>query len=157
MRIVVQAEPFEPAALLAELTAGRQDVGGVVTFTGLVRRGTNDEVHALELQAYPGFTEAAIGAEADAVSREFALRDLVVVHRIGRMAPGEAIVFVGAAASHRRAAFQAADRMMDYLKTSAPFWKLEHAADGERRWIEPRAQDHADAARWAAHEETATA
>ncbi|MBV9749697.1 MAG: molybdenum cofactor biosynthesis protein MoaE [Acetobacteraceae bacterium] len=149
MRVAVQSEAFDPADLLRQLTADRSDAGGVVSFTGLVRADRDDAVAALELQSYPGFTEAAIGAAAEAVVRDLVLLDLVVVHRIGRMAPGEPIVFVGAAATHRRAAFQGADRMMDYLKTSAPFWKLEHVRTGERRWIEPRAEDHADAARWA--------
>lgn len=147
MRISVQAEAFDPAELVRELAADNHDVGGVVSFTGLVRRGRQDAISALELQAYPGFTESAIAAEAALVAERHALLDLIVVHRIGRLAPGEAIVFVGAAASHRRAAFQAADQMMDYLKTAAPFWKAEHGPGGSR-WIEPRAQDHQDAARW---------
>jgi molybdopterin synthase catalytic subunit len=156
MRIAVQSEPLDPAALLAGLTAGGSDAGAVVSFTGLVRAEAADADHpsqavaALELQAYPGFTERMIAAEAEAVSARHRLLDLVVVHRIGPMQPGEAIVFVGALAVHRRAAFEAADQMMDYLKTSAPFWKAEHTTGGDRRWIEPRPEDHQDAARWRA-------
>jgi molybdopterin synthase catalytic subunit len=101
----------------------------------------------LELEAYPGFTEAAIGEIADQARARFGLADLLILHRVGKIAPGEAIVFVATAASHRREAFEACDFLMDYLKSRAPFWKKEHGPQGER-WIEPRAQDHADIARW---------
>ena len=139
------AEPFDPAAELARVTASAAGAGAVVSFTGLVR--ADDGVGALELEAYPGFTEAAITREAEAVAAAHDLLALHVVHRVGRMVPGEAVVFVAAAARHRRAAFQGCDRMMDFLKSRAPFWKKEHAADGPR-WIEPRPQDYEDAARW---------
>ena len=137
--------PFDPAAELAAVATGRDDVGGVVSFTGLVRR--DGDVLALELEAYAGFTEAAIDREAHEVHDLHDLHDLHVVHRVGRIAPGEPVVFVAAAAAHRRAAFQGCDRMMDFLKSRAPFWKKEHAAGGAR-WIEPRPQDYDDAARW---------
>ncbi len=137
--------PIDPAALLASFLAGRTDTGGVVSFTGLVR--ADGGVEALELEAYEGFTEPAIEAiRAEALTR-FALDDALIVHRIGRMAPGEAVVFVATAARHRRAAFEAADFLMDYLKSRAPFWKKSHEADGAR-WIEPTPQDAADLARW---------
>jgi molybdopterin synthase catalytic subunit len=116
----------------------------VVSFTGLTRGG---DVDRLELEAYPGFTEAEIGRIAEAARTRFALHDLMIVHRIGEIAPGEAIVFVATAAAHRREAFEAADHLMDYLKSRAPFWKKEHGPDGAR-WIEPTERDQADAARW---------
>lgn len=141
-------QPIDPAALLSEFLAGKTESGGVVTFTGLVRAEAG-RVEALELEAYPGFTEGVIeGYVADARGR-FHLDDVLVAHRVGRMAPGEAIVFVAAAAKNRRAAFEGADFLMDHLKSKAPFWKKSHQADGAR-WIEPRLDDHADIARWGA-------
>jgi len=137
---------FEPGALLSEFAAGRRETGAIVSFTGLARAEAGG-VETLELEAYPGFTEAAIGEMAEAARARFALQDLLIVHRIGRIGPGEAIVFVATAATHRRAAFEAADQLMDYLKSRAPFWKKSHGADGAR-WIEPRPQDYEDAARW---------
>ena len=133
------AEPFEPGALLTEFSRGRGETGAVVSFTGLCR-ADGGRVEALELEAYEGFTEPAIRSMAEAARTRFALHDLLVVHRVGRVAPGEAIVFVAAAAAHRRAAFEAADHLMDYLKSRAPFWKKSHGADGAR-WIEPAARD----------------
>jgi molybdopterin synthase catalytic subunit len=142
----LQAEPFDPGALLSQFCAGRTDVGGVVSFTGLVR-ADQGVTNALELEAYPGFTEAEIARMGEAAMAKFSLQDWLVVHRTGRMAPGEAVVFVACAAAHRREAFEAADQLMDYLKSRAPFWKKEHGPGGER-WIEPTARDLSDAARW---------
>lgn len=144
--IRLQTEPFEPGALLTQFCDGRSETGAVVSFTGLTRSG-DGEVSRLELEAYPGFTEAAIGRIAEAARTRFFLHDLLIVHRVGEIAPGEAIVFVATAAAHRREAFDAADHLMDYLKSRAPFWKKEHGPNGAR-WIEPTAQDLADAERW---------
>ena len=144
--IRLQAEPFEPGALLTEFCAGRSETGAVVSFTGLTRAGEG-EVERLELEAYPGFTEAEIDRIAEMARTRFHLQDLVIIHRIGEIAPGEAIVFVATAAAHRREAFEAADHLMDYLKSRAPFWKKEHGPNGAR-WIEPTERDQADAARW---------
>jgi len=145
MTVHLSQGPIDPGALLTAFLAGRTDAGGVVSFTGLVR--ADDGVQALELEAYAGFTEPAIEAIlAEALTR-FALDDAVVVHRVGRIAPGEPVVFVVAAARHRRAAFEGADFLMDYLKSRAPFWKKSHEAAGAR-WIEPTAQDASDLARW---------
>jgi molybdopterin synthase catalytic subunit len=143
-------EPFDAGLLLADFSRDRRETGAIVSFTGLVRADGGDS-DILELDAYPGFTEAAIAAFAEAARARFELQDLMVVHRIGRMAPGEAIVFVATAASHRRAAFEAADQLMDYLKSRAPFWKKSIGAGGER-WIEPTPQDYEDAARWDARD-----
>jgi molybdopterin synthase catalytic subunit len=144
--ITLTDKPFDPGALLSAFSQSRRETGAIATFTGLARaeRGATS---TLELEAYPGFTEKEIGKIADQAAARFALDDFQIVHRIGAIAPGEAIVFVATAATHRRAAFEACDFLMDYLKSRAPFWKKETGPDGTR-WIEPRAQDHADIARW---------
>ena len=136
---------IDPGALLTAFLAGRSDTGGVVSFTGLVRR--DEGVEALELEAYPGFTEAEIGKIADEAIARFGLDDALAVHRVGRVEPGQPVVFVAAAARHRRAAFEGADFLMDYLKSRAPFWKQEHGPGGAR-WVEPTARDLDDLARW---------
>jgi molybdopterin synthase catalytic subunit len=146
VRVVsLSSTPIDPGALLAAFIAGRTDTGGVVSFTGLVR--AEDGVEALELEAYEGFTEPAIAAIVTEAVTRFTLDDAQVVHRIGRIGPGEPVVFVATAARHRRAAFEAADYLMDYLKSRAPFWKKSHEADGAR-WIEPTRQDVSDLSRW---------
>jgi molybdopterin synthase catalytic subunit len=144
--ISLSEAPFDPGALLSQFAQGRREVGAVATFTGLARAEAGSTA-VLELEAYPGFTEAEIGKIAEQARVRFALDDLLIRHRIGRIAPGEPIVFVATATRHRRAAFEACDFLMDYLKSRAPFWKKEHGPDGAR-WIEPRDQDHADIARW---------
>jgi molybdopterin synthase catalytic subunit len=144
--IRLQSEPFEPGVLLTAFSANRDATGAVVSFTG-VARGEAGAVTALELEAYPGFTDVEIGRIAEAARTRFGLHDLLIVHRIGKIAPGEAIVFVATAAAHRREAFEAADHLMDYLKSRAPFWKKEHGPGGAR-WVEPTERDQADAARW---------
>lgn len=147
--VIVQAEPFDAAVLLGEFTQRMPEAGGIVSFTGLVRQASHGAaVTALELQAYPGFTEKVIAELVAEARGRFDILDALVAHRFGPMAPAEAIVFVATAATHRRAAFEAADFLMDQLKTRAPFWKKEHGPDGAR-WIEPREQDHHDLARWA--------
>jgi molybdopterin synthase catalytic subunit len=142
----LQTEPFDPGALLTCFCQGREETGAVVSFTGLAR-ASGGAVKRLELEAYPGFTDVEIARIAQAAHGRFAFQDVLIVHRIGLIAPGEAIVFVAVAAAHRRAAFEAADYLMDYLKSRAPFWKKEHGPDGAR-WIEPTLQDLADAERW---------
>jgi molybdopterin synthase catalytic subunit len=139
-------EPFDPGALLTDFCQGRSEVGAVATFTGLARSEAGD-TRVLELEAYPGFTETAIGEIAEKATARFTLDDFMILHRIGKIEPGEPIVFVATAARHRREAFEACDFLMDYLKSKAPFWKKEHGPDGAR-WIEPRDRDHADLARW---------
>jgi molybdopterin synthase catalytic subunit len=146
MSVRLIREPFEPGALLADFCRGRAETGAVVTFTGIAR-ASSGAVERLELEAYPGFTDAEIARMADAAVARFALDDVLIVHRWGEVAPGEAIVFVATAAAHRRAAFEAADHLMDYLKSRAPFWKKEHGPAGAR-WIEPTEQDFRDAERW---------
>jgi molybdopterin synthase catalytic subunit len=139
-------DPFEPGALLTEFSRGRAETGAVATFTGIARAEAGATT-ALELEAYPGFTEAEICKIALQAKARFGLDDFAILHRIGKIPPGEAVVFVATASRHRRAAFDACDYLMDYLKSRAPFWKKEHGPDGAR-WVEPRAEDHADIARW---------
>lgn len=144
----VQAEDFDVRAEADRLTGGRKDVGALVSFTGLCRdeAGTLD---ALELEHYPGMAEAELARIAEEASDRWPLTGLTVIHRFGKIRPGENIVLVIAASAHRRAAFEAADFLMDYLKTRAPFWKKEHLAEGGRStWVEAKAGDDKDAARW---------
>jgi molybdopterin synthase catalytic subunit len=146
--IRVLAEPFDAAQLLADFSARAAGAGAIASFTGLVR-GENDgaAVTGLELDHHPRLTGQAIeGIGADAVAR-FGLADIAIVHRFGTLAPGEAIVFVAAAAPHRRAAFDAVDYVMDRLKTEAPFWKREQRSDGAH-WLEARDSDREARARW---------
>lgn len=146
MSIKLTEAAFDPGALLTEFSRGRTETGAVATFTGLAR-AEQGSTRILELEAYPGFTEAEIGRIAEEARRRWDLHDLAILHRVGKIGPGEPIVFVATAAGHRRAAFEACDFLMDYLKSRAPFWKKEQGPDGER-WIEPTAQDHADRERW---------
>jgi molybdopterin synthase catalytic subunit len=138
--------PIDPAVLLGDFSAGRAETGAIVSFTGLMRSEQGGAVQ-LELEAYPGFAEARIGEFADRVAERYGLDGLLIVHRVGAMTPGEPIVFVATAAAHRRAAFEACDQLMDYLKSRAPFWKKSIGPDGAR-WVEPTARDLSDAARW---------
>ncbi len=146
--IRVQTEPFDPYAETAAFQQGRPDAGALATFVGSVRDSAHGgDVSALELEAYPGFTEKQIERlEADARTR-FDVIDTLVIHRHGRMAPGEVIVLVAALSKHRREALQCVDYLMDRLKTEAPFWKKEVRAGGEE-WIEPRGDDRAARERW---------
>lgn len=146
MMIELTDSPFDPGALLTAFSKGRRETGAVATFTGLAR-AEEGATNILELEAYPGFTESEIGKIADQARTRFDLHDLAILHRVGKIAPGEPIVFVATAAGHRRAAFEACDFLMDYLKSRAPFWKKEHGPAGAR-WVEPTAQDHADRDRW---------
>jgi len=139
-------EPFEPGVELARFCAGRSETGAVASFVGIAR-GERGAATALELQAYPGFTEVEIGRMADAAAQRFSLDDVLVIHRHGAIAPGEPIVMVATASAHRREAFEACDYLMDYLKSRAPFWKKEHGPQGAR-WVEPTARDLDDLSRW---------
>jgi molybdopterin synthase catalytic subunit len=144
--ITLTDQPFDPAQALAAFSAGRTGVGAIASFVGLAR-GTDAGRTVLELEAYEGFTEAAIDAFAAEARVRFSLIDLAITHRIGQIAVGEPIVMVLTAAAHRREAFEACDYLMDYLKSQAPFWKKEFGPDGPR-WVEPTARDLSDLARW---------
>jgi molybdopterin synthase catalytic subunit len=146
MSVTLQSEPFEPGALLTAFSAGRTETGAVASFTGLAR-AEQGGTELLELEAYPGLTDVEITRIAQAAAARFGLQDWLVVHRIGPVAPGEAIVFVATASAHRREAFEACDYLMDYLKSRAPFWKKSHGPDGAR-WIEPTDRDRTDVERW---------
>ena len=146
--IRVQREDFDVAAEIAALTKGRADVGAVVTFSGLCRDEAGT-LSALELEHYPGMAEAEIGRIAAEAAERWPLQGLTVIHRFGKMTPGENIVLVVAASSHRQAAFEAANFLMDYLKSRAPFWKKEHRADGSvGGWVEAKEADDEAAGRW---------
>jgi molybdopterin synthase catalytic subunit len=145
----IQEGDFDVAAEIAALSKGRTDIGAVVTFSGICRGSENGEpIAALTLEHYPGMAEAEIGRHADEALARWPLQGLTIIHRFGRIPPGENIVLVVTASSHRQAAFEAAEFLMDYLKTSAPFWKREESARGTN-WIEARDRDDAAAARWA--------
>jgi molybdopterin synthase catalytic subunit len=139
-------ERFDPGAELTAFCAGRTESGAVASFVGIAR-GEAGAATALELQAYPGFTEGEIGRMVEAALTRFSLHDALVIHRHGPIAPGEPIVMVATASTHRREAFEACDYLMDYLKSRAPFWKKEHGPAGPR-WIEPTERDLDDLARW---------
>lgn len=146
--IRIQREPFDAAAETRRLTEGRADIGGIVAFTGLCR-DEGGRLSALELEHYPGMAEGEIAEVAAHAVARWPLMGLTAIHRYGQIRPGEDIVLVIAASAHRRAAFEAADFMMDYLKTRAPFWKREHLIDGTvGGWVEAKAEDEAAAARW---------
>jgi molybdopterin synthase catalytic subunit len=144
MRIVVSTTPFSPDAEAARFAAERgDDCGALATFVGYCRgQSPQGPVKQLELEHYPGFTEAEIERLARAVSEKHSVPDILVIHRAGAVAVGDAIVLVAAMSSHRAAAFAVVEELMDYLKTDAPFWKRETSASGAR-WIEPTAADHA--------------
>jgi len=146
--VVVDEHAFEPGAMLTALCAGGSDSGGVVSFVGLCR-GEPDgaNVSTLILDAHPTYTVKAIADMEGEARRRWPLHDVVIRHRHGRVLPGEAIVFVGVAARHRRAAFEAADYLMDQLKTRAPFWKKE---EGKARsvWLDPKPEEQERAMRW---------
>ena len=144
----IQAEDFSVADEVAALGRGRADVGAVVTFTGLCR-DEGGRLAALELEHYPGMAEAEVLRVAEEAARRWPLHGVTVVHRFGRIRPGENIVLVATASAHRRAAFEATAFLMDFLKTRAPFWKREHLADGTvGEWVDARAEDDAAAERW---------
>jgi len=146
--IRIQQADFDIAQEIAALTKGRTDIGAVVSFSGICRGSENgDPVAALTLEHYPGMAEAEIKRHADEAMSRWPLTGLSVVHRVGRIAPGENIVLVVTASQHRQAAFQAAEFLMDYLKANAPFWKREEGATGTS-WVEARDHDDAAAARW---------
>ena len=148
-RVRVQEAPFDLAAESADLTAGRADVGGVASFVGVCR--ADDGLAALVLEHYPGMTERALSDIAAEACARWPLTGCTVIHRVGRLLPGEPIVLVLTASAHRAAALESCAFLIDWLKSGAPFWKREEFADGRgERWVEAKAEDDAAAARWAA-------
>ena len=148
MTVRLQEADFDLAAEAAALAQGRTDVGAVVTFTGICRGADNGiPITAVCLEHYPGMAEAEIERHIAAAERRWCLLGVTVIHRYGRLRPGDNIVLVATAAAHRGDAFAAAEFLMDYLKTEAPIWKREEAAEGAR-WVEARSADRGAALRW---------
>ncbi|WP_332683685.1 molybdenum cofactor biosynthesis protein MoaE [Bosea sp. (in: a-proteobacteria)] len=144
----IQREDFDIAAEIAALTQDRRDIGAIVSFSGLCR-DEDGRLAALELEHYPGMAEAEIARVAGEAAERWPLTGLVAIHRFGLIEPGGQIVLVVAASAHRRAAFEGAEFLMDYLKARAPFWKREHLTDGTvGGWVEAKASDDAAAGRW---------
>ena len=146
--IRVQREDFDPGAELASLTAGNRSVGGVASFVGLVRdMAAGQPLRAMTLEHYPGMTEKKLSEIEGEARRRWPIEASLIVHRFGRLEPGERIVLVIVAAAHRQAAFEACTFLVDWLKTQAPFWKEEETAAGTH-WVEAKAEDDDAAARW---------
>ena len=146
MSVSVQEDNFDVGAELKVLNADKRDIGAVVSFTGVVR-DTDGNLEALELEHYPGMTVKALDAiEKEAVSR-WSLKGCRIIHRYGRLEPGDQIMMVATASAHRAAAFEAADFLMDYLKSRAPFWKKEHRKDGSD-WVDAKETDEQALDRW---------
>ena len=143
--VQVQPAPFDTGAEMAALLAGRTDVGGVACFVGVVR---GEGIHAMTLEHYPGMTERALHSIASEAEARWDLVGCTVIHRYGRLLPGDPIVLVLAASRHRQAALDATAFLMDWLKTRAPFWKQEERVDGTAGWVKAREADDAAAARW---------
>jgi molybdopterin synthase catalytic subunit len=147
-QVRVQAEDFDLAAEVDSLTRGRTDIGAVVTFSGLCRDEAG-ALAALELEHYPGMAEDEIGRIARQAVERWPVSGLSVIHRFGKILPGENIVLVVAVSAHRQAAFEAASFLMDYLKSRAPFWKKEHRSDGSSgEWVAAKDSDEVAATRW---------
>jgi molybdopterin synthase catalytic subunit len=146
--IRLQTADFDIAAEVAAMTKGRTDIGAVVSFSGICRGGEgSDAIAAMTLEHYSGMAEAEIARHVDEAKMRWPLTGITVIHRYGRVVPGDNIVLVLTASAHRQAAFQAAEFLMDYLKTNAPFWKSEERAGGNA-WVEAQAHDDEAAARW---------
>lgn len=146
--IRIQEADFEVAREISALTEGRTDIGAVVTFSGVCRGADGGEtIAALTLEHYPGMAEAEIARHAETAASRWPLTGLTVIHRVGRIEPGENIVLVVTSSAHRQAAFEAAEFLMDYLKAHAPFWKREEGTSGTS-WVDAREHDDAAAGRW---------
>ncbi len=142
----VAKAPFDLGAEAARLTDGRADVGGLASFVGLCRG--DDGLSALVLEHYPGMTERALRRIAEEACARWPLSGCTVIHRVGRLVPGDPIVLVLTASAHRAAALESCAFLIDWLKTGAPFWKREEFADGRERWVEAKSGDDEAAARW---------
>ena len=148
MQVTITNDPIDPAAETAALARDRTDVGALVAFSGVCRgEEAGDSIAALTLEHYPGMAEAEIARHVEEAESRWPLLGVRIVHRVGRIVPGEIIVVVAVASAHREAAFAAAEFLMDYLKTRAPFWKQVERT-GKTIWVDARAGDDAAAARW---------
>ena len=149
MSVRVEREDFDVGTEVRRLVADRTDIGAIVTFTGTVRsENDGNRIAGMTLEHYPGMTEAELARVEAEANKRWPLQASLIVHRIGALKPGDNIVLVVTASAHREAAFAAAAFLMDYLKTSAPFWKKELGADGAERWVEARQSDDRAAERW---------
>jgi molybdopterin synthase catalytic subunit len=149
MAVRVQREAFDAAAEVQALVAGETEIGGAVTFTGFVRGDSQGKrLLTLTLEHYPGMTEAELKRIEDEARSRFDLSASLIIHRFGDLKPGDAIVLVATASAHRAAAFEAAEFLMDYLKSRAPFWKKESFADGSETWVDAHAADYDAMQRW---------
>lgn len=150
MTVRLQHTDFDVAAETAALVRGRQDIGAVVAFTGICRgNDAGEPVAAMTLEHYPGMAEAEIARHVEEANQKWSLKGVTVIHRVGRLVPGDNIVLVLTAAPHRHDAFAAAEFLMDYLKTRAPLWKREDRPSGSR-WVDAKEADDAAAERWTA-------
>jgi molybdopterin synthase catalytic subunit len=149
MSIRLQQEDFDVSREIAALTAGRSDIGAVVSFIGICRGGEGrDAITAMTLEHYPGMAEAEIRRHVDEAISRWQITGVLVIHRFGRLVPGDNIVLVLTASAHRQAAFQAAEFLMDYLKANAPFWKSEERENGGPAWVEAHHRDDDAVRRW---------
>ncbi|MFT5798215.1 MAG: molybdopterin synthase catalytic subunit [Candidatus Azotimanducaceae bacterium] len=147
MRISVQEQSFDLGAETSSFAAAHKDMGAIVTFTGIVRDLPDDPLIAMEIEHYPGMTEAALTEIAQTAMDRWSLGDALVIHRHGRLVPGEMIMMVATASKHRKDAFEAAEYLMDYLKSRAPFWKREITTQGET-WVVSKSEDEDALTRW---------
>lgn len=148
MAVRVQREDFDPGREIEALTAGNTAIGGVASFIGLVRDMAGEGVGAMTLEHYPGMTEKMLHQIDEEARGRWPLEASLIVHRYGRLEPGDRIVLVVTASAHRAAALEACHFLIDWLKTKAPFWKLEETGGGEARWVDARSADDAAAERW---------
>ncbi len=147
--IKVQVEPFDVGEEIAGLTSGNTAIGGVVSFVGTVREMSGDAaINSMTLEHYPGMTEQALAKIEDQANKRWPLEASLIIHRYGKLLPGEGIVLVITASAHRKAAFEACEFLMDWLKTKAPFWKLEEN-DAGGTWVDAREEDTAATLKWA--------
>lgn len=155
MPVRLQSQRFDMGAELNAFAAGTAGAGAVVSFTGLVR-DVEGGLDGMEIEHYPAMTEAALAEMLETAIARWSLQDAMILHRYGRLGPDEAIMMVLTAARHRAAAFEAAEFLMDYLKSRAPFWKKEHLRDGSAEWVAARASDEAALTRWQDDKTSAT-
>ncbi len=148
MRVLVQQEPFDFGSEAEAFARGAGGAGAVVTFTGVVREADNGAMAVMEIEHYPGMTEKALEKIASEAITRWDLTDALVIHRYGRLAPGDQIMMVATAARHRVAAFEAAEYLMDYLKSRAPFWKKEILQNGAEDWVAAKSADEDALTRW---------
>ncbi|MEP4036924.1 molybdenum cofactor biosynthesis protein MoaE [Pseudophaeobacter sp.] len=148
MQVRVQEEGFDLGAESDAFAAGVEGAGAIVTFTGVVRDAEGGGLVAMEIEHYPAMTQKALEAIAAEAKTRWSLADVLVIHRYGRLAPGERIMMVATASRHRKHAFEAAEYLMDYLKSRAPFWKKEILSDGQADWVSAKADDETALERW---------